>query len=68
MAHPCGEDGEGYDCQESLLLVIERVGRGREGLVNTVKECLKKRGSDVRQASRMVQDRSEWQGFVRGNA
>ena len=36
--------------------------------INTGKECLRKRGLDVRQARRMVQDRSEWRGFVRGNA
>ena len=33
-----------------------------------VKECLKKKGLDLRQARRMVQDRSEWQRFVRENA
>ena len=33
-----------------------------------VMECLKKRGLDIRQARGMVQDRSEWQGFVRRNA
>ena len=36
--------------------------------IDTVKDCLKKRGLDVRQARRMVHDRSEWRGFVRGNA
>ena len=30
--------------------------------IDTVKECLRKRGLDVRQPRRMVQDRSEWQG------
>ena len=30
-----------------------------------MKECLKKRGLDIRQARRIVQDRSEWRGFVR---
>ena len=44
------------------------VGRPRKKLVDAVKECLKKRGLDIRQARRMVQDMSEWQGFVRGNA
>ena len=43
------------------------VGMPRKRWIDTVKECLKKRGSDVRQARRMVQDRSEWRGFVRGN-
>ena len=36
--------------------------------IDTVKECLIKRGLDVRQARRIVQDKSEWQGFVRGSA
>ena len=40
----------------------------RKRWIDTVKECLKKRGLDVRQARRMVQDRSEWRVFVRGNA
>ena len=31
-----------------------------------MKECLKKIGLDVRQARRMLQDRSEFRGFVRG--
>ena len=30
--------------------------------------CLRKRDLDVRQARRTVQDKSEWWGFVRGNA
>ena len=36
--------------------------------IDAVKECLRKRGLDVRQARRMVQDMSQWLGFVRGNA
>ena len=44
------------------------VGRLQKRLTDTVKECLKKRALDVRQARRMVQNKSEWQGFVRGNA
>ena len=44
------------------------VGRLQKTRIDTVKERLKKRGLDVRQARRMVQDRSEWQGFVSGNA
>ena len=36
--------------------------------IDTVKECLKKRGLDVRQAMITVHDRSVWWGFVRGNA
>ena len=31
-----------------------------------MKVCLKKRGLDVRQARRMVHDRSVWQMFVKG--
>ena len=44
------------------------VGRPRKRWIDTMKECLKKRGLDVRRPMRMVQDRSEWWGFVRGNA
>ena len=40
-------------------------GRDRIAKRDTVKECLKKRGLDVWQTRRMVQDRSEWWGFVR---
>ena len=43
------------------------VGRPRKRWIDTAKECLKKRGLDVRQARGMVQDRSEWRGFVRRN-
>ena len=44
------------------------LGRPRKRWIDTIKECLRKRGLDVRQARRMVQDRIEWPGFVRGNA
>ena len=33
-----------------------------------MKDYLKKRGLDVREARRMVHDRSVWWGFVRENA
>ena len=35
------------------------VGRLKKRRIDTVKECLRKRGLDVRQARRVVQDRSE---------
>ena len=36
--------------------------------IDPVKKCLlRKRGLGIRQARRMVHDRSEWRGFVRGN-
>ena len=35
------------------------VGRPRKRWIDTMKECLKKRGLDIGQARRMVQDRSE---------
>ena len=44
------------------------MGRPRKTWIDTVKEYLKKRGLDVMQERRMVQDRSEWQVFVKGNA
>ena len=43
------------------------VGRSRRRWTDTVKEYLRKRGLGVGQARRMVQDRSEWRGFMRGN-
>ena len=36
------------------------VGRVRKRWIDIVKEILRKRGLDVRQARRMVQDKSEW--------
>ena len=44
------------------------VGRLRKRWIDTMKDCLKIRGLDVRQARRMMHDRSVWWGFVRGNA
>ena len=44
------------------------VGGPQRKWIDNVKECLRKRGLNVRQARRMVQDTSEWRGFVRGNA
>ena len=43
------------------------VGRPWKRWIDTIKECLRKKGLDVRQARRMVQDRCDWWGFVRGN-
>ena len=43
------------------------MGSPRKRWIDIVKECLKKRGLGVRQARRIVQDRSEWRGFVRRN-
>ena len=68
MVQPCGE---GQDCQESHVGVCastRSVGRSGKRWIDIVKECLRKRSLDVRQARRMVQDRSEWWGFVRRNA
>ena len=44
------------------------VGWPRKRWIDTMEEWLKKRGLDVRQARRIVQDMSEWRGFVSGNA
>ena len=43
------------------------VDRPRKRWNDTVKECLKKRGLDVRQARKKVQDKCEWRRFVRGD-
>ena len=44
------------------------VGRQQKRWIDTVKECLRKSGLDKGQARRMVQDRTERRGFIRGNA
>ena len=44
------------------------VGRARKRWIDTVKECLRKRGLGVGKARRTVRDRSIWQEFARGNA
>ena len=36
------------------------VGRPKKRWIDTVKDCLKKRGFDVRQSRIMVHDRSVW--------
>ena len=43
------------------------VDRPRKRWIDSVKNCLKKRGLDVRQAKIMVHDRSIWPGFVKVN-
>ena len=52
-----------------MQVVAQRASRRRKRWIDTVKICLKKKkkGLDVRQARRMVHDRSEWWGFVREN-
>ena len=42
------------------------VGRPRKRCIDTVKNCLKKRGLDVSQKRTMVHARIIWRGFVRG--
>ena len=42
------------------------VGKLQKRWIDNIKDCLRKRGLYVRQVKRMVQDRSQWQGFVRG--
>ena len=44
------------------------VGRPWKGCIDTVKDCLRKRGLDFRKAWRMVQERCEWWEFVRGSS
>ena len=49
------------ECAGSRLL-----GRPRKRWIDSVNDCLKKRGLNIRQAKNMVYDRNEWRGFVRG--
>ena len=51
------------ECAESCSL-----GRPRKRWIDTVKECLKKRGLDVRQERKRVEDRSGWWGNAWGVA
>ena len=44
------------------------VGRPRKRWIDTLKDCLRKRGLNFSQATRMVKDRSERWGLVRENA
>ena len=44
------------------------VGRPKKRWIDTGKDCLKKRGLDVRQERRRVYDKSVQQESVRGNA
>ena len=46
----------------------QSAGRPRKMWIDTVKDWLKKRSLNVKQARRMVHDRSVWWEFVRGNA
>ena len=48
--------------------VSHSVGRPWMRWIDTMKDCFRIRGVDVRQARRMVQDRRQWQVFVRVNA
>ena len=43
------------------------VGKARKRWIDTVKDFLKKRGLDAREAKRMLHNKSVWRGFVRGN-
>ena len=47
---------------------ILSVGRPWKRWNDTAKDCLKKRGLDATKATRMVHDKSVWEGFVGGNA
>ena len=44
-----------YQCTGSCS-----VGWPRKRWIDTMKDSLRKRGSDIRQSRKMVQDRSEW--------
>ena len=48
-----------YACSCSL-------GRLSKQWINTVKNCLKERGLDVRLGRKMVHDRNEWWGVCEG--
>ena len=49
---------------------IHSVGRSWKRWTDTMKDCLRKKrfGCEASKKNSVVQDRSEWWGFVRGNA
>ena len=51
------------DCALSCSVV-----KTQKRWIDTVKGCLRKRGLDIRQARRMVYDKSVWRVFGRGYA
>ena len=53
---------------EGVCAGSRSVGRPRKRWIDTVIDCLRKRGLDVMQTRRMVQDRCEWRGLVKENA
>ena len=44
------------------------MGRPQKRWIDTVKECLNKKGLDISQGRRILQDRRESRGFVRESA
>ena len=52
MVRSCGENGELQDCLEALRRRVKK-------WIDTMKDCLKKRGLEVKQARRIVHDRSD---------
>ena len=67
MVWPCGENGELLRGSIQECAGSCSAGRQWKRWRDTVKDCLKKRCLNVRQAKRMVHDRNVWWGFVRGN-
>ena len=64
MVRSCGENDKRVYVGECVG--NRSVGRPRKRWIDTVKDYLKKRGLNVRQARRMMDDRSEWREFVKG--
>ena len=54
--------GEGRECVSS-----RSVDRTRKEWIDITKDYIKPKGVDVRQGRRMVYEKSEWRGFVKGN-
>ena len=66
VVRQCGEDERVRIAKRVYIGVCagrSSVGRPRKRWIDTMKECLKNSGLDVRQARRMVQGKSEWLGF-----
>ena len=71
MVWICGKDGKNRIAKSVYVGEFAgscSVGRPWKRWIDTVKDCLKKRGLDVWQARRIVHDRSLWGGNVWGIA
>ena len=52
-------------CMWESVWEVTLIGRPQQRWIDSVNDCLKKRGLNVGLVKRMVRDSSKWRGFVR---